>query len=102
MKNRNRYRDHFDSERAASTKVKVLEVTLSIKDRLFSLLALRRGLRRLRKWAIILLIILPILVGIIWAAMAAVEKAYSLSIDKISYDARLKLISKEKTVKLPE
>ena len=48
MKNRNRYRDHFDSERAASTKVKVLEVTLSIKDRLFSLLALRRGLRRLR------------------------------------------------------
>ena len=100
MKNRNRYRDHFDSERAASTKVKVLEVTLSIKDRLFSLLALRRGLRRLRKWAIILLIILPILAGIIWAAMAAVEKAYSLSIDKISYDARLKLISKENAMRI--
>ncbi len=100
MKKRNQYRDHFDSEHAASTKVKVLEAALSIKERLFSLLALRRGLRRLRRWTICLLIIIPILAGIIWGAMTAVEKAYSLSIDKISYDARHKLISKEHAMQI--
>ena len=100
MKKRNQYRNHFRNEHSVSANVKVLEAALSLKDRLFSLVALRRGLRRLRRWSVILLIILSIVAGIVWACMAAVEKAYSLSIDKISFDSRQNLISKEQTLQL--
>ncbi len=100
MKKRNQYRDHFGSSHTATAKVKVLEAALSIKDRLFSMVALRRGLRRLRRGVLILLIVIPVVAGIIWGAMTAVEKAYSLSIDKISYDSRQKLISKEHALRI--
>lgn len=100
MKKRNQYRDHFDSEHSASAKVKVLEAALSLKDRLFSLVALRRGLRRLRYWSLVLLLVVPVVAVLVWGGMTAVEKAYSLSIDKISYDARQKLISKENALRI--
>lgn len=95
MKKRNQYRSH--STRA---NVKVLEKALSLKHRIFSMVALRRGLRRLRRWAIILVIVLPLLAGIIWGGMTAVEKAYDLSIDKVTFDARQKLISKEQAMRI--
>ena len=100
MKKRNKYRAHFDSEHASSANVKLLEAALSLKHRFFSMVALRRGLRRLRRWAIILLIAIPLLAALIWGCMTAVEKAYSLSIDKVSFDARQKLISKEQAMKI--
>lgn len=100
MKNRNQYRRHHREQQAASANVRLLEAALSIKDRLFSIVALRRGLRRLRRWGIILLIVLPLLAALFWGGKAAVEKAYSLSMDKVSFDARQKLISKEQAMKI--
>ena len=100
MKRRNKYRAHFDSEPASSANVKLLEAALSLKHRFFSLVALRRGLRRLRRWTIILLIALPLLAALIWGCMTAVEKAYSLSIDKVTFDARQNLISKEQAMQI--
>lgn len=100
MKNRNKYRSHFSDEHEASANVRVLEAALSLKHRLFSIVALRRGLRRLRRFLLILLILIPVLGGIFWGGKTAVEKAYSLSIDKVSFDARQKLISKEQAMKI--
>ncbi|MBR5194772.1 MAG: FtsQ-type POTRA domain-containing protein [Akkermansia sp.] len=100
MKKRNKYRAHFDGEHASSANVKLLEAALSLKHRFFSMVALRRGLRRLRRWTIILLIALPLLAALIWGCMTAVEKAYSLSIDKVTFDARQKLISKEQAMQI--
>lgn len=100
MKKRNKYRSHFDSEHASSTNVKLLEAALSLRHRFFSMMALRRGLRRLRRWTIILLIAIPLLAALIWGCMTAVEKAYSLSIDKVTFDARQNLISKEQVMQI--
>lgn len=100
MKKRNQYRTHFDSGQSASAKVKLLETALSLKDRLFSMVALRRGLRRLRRWALILIVAASVIAALVWGGMEAVKKAYSLSIDKISYDARQKLISKEQALRI--
>lgn len=100
MKRHNKYRSHFSDKNGASTNVKLLETALSIRDRIFSIVALRRGLRRLKKISLILLIVLPLLAGLIWAGMTAVEKAYELSIDKISYDARHNLVSKEQALQI--
>lgn len=100
MKKRNQYRNHYTDGREASANVRVLEAALSLKHRLFSIVALRRGMRRLRRVLIILLITIPIIAGIIWGCMTAVEKAYSLSIDKVTFDARQKLISKEQALRI--
>ena len=100
MKKRNKYRAHFDGEHASSANVKLLEAALSLKHRFFSMVALRRGLRRLRRWTIILLIALPLLAALIWGCMTAVDKAYSLSIDKVTFDARQNLISKEQAMQI--
>lgn len=100
MAKRNQYRSHYGDEHSASANVKLLEAALSLKQRFFSIVALRRGMRRLRRWVLILLIVIPIIVAIIWGCMAAVEKAYSLSIDKVTFDARQKLISKEQALKI--
>lgn len=100
MAKRNQYRNHYGEDQSASANVRLLEAALSIKHRFFSIVALRRGLRRLRRWVIILLIVIPIITGLIWGGMTAVKKAYSLSIDKVTYDARQKLISKEQALKI--
>ncbi len=98
MKKRNQYRHHYSDNSQSRANIRLLEAALSLKHRLFSMVALRRGLRRLRKWALILLLIIPVVLGIIWGGMTAVEKAYSLSIDKISYESRRGIISKEQAM----
>ncbi len=100
MKKRNQYRSHYNAEKASSANVKLLEAALSIKHRFFSMVALRRGLRRLRRWTLWLILILLLLGGIIWGCLAAVEKAYSLSIDKVTFDSRHNLISKEQALQI--
>ncbi len=100
MKKRNHYRDDFGSSRSAAAKVQILEAALSLKERLFSIVALRRGLRRLRRIVLILLVIIPLLAAIIWGCMVALETAYSLSIEKIGYDSQQKLISKEHALRI--
>lgn len=88
--------------RTAETKenVHLLEKALSLKDRLFSVLALKRGARRLRRWFIALLVILPVGWGVIYSVNYAVEKAYSLSIDNIHYVSRHGLISRSQAMEI--
>ncbi len=94
MKQQNRFRSEQKSN------VHLLEKALSFKDRIFSLIALRRGVRKLRRYLIILLCALPVLYGAWRITEYAIETAYSLSIDNISYKSRRGLISKEQTLKI--
>ncbi len=94
MGKKNRYR----SERRRN--VRLLEKALSIRDRLFSILALKRGLHRLRNWTIILIILAAVGVGIYYSTSYAVDKTYSLSIDNITYESRQHLISKEQALNI--
>ncbi len=95
MSNKNRRRSHTSGQ-----NIRTLEGGLSLKERLFSILALRRGWRRLKRWVLILILSLAITAGAGYAIMLAVEKAYSLSIDHISYESRHKLISKSQAMQL--
>lgn len=93
MKRQNRFRSEQGN-------VHLLEKALSLRDRLFSMLALRRGARRLRRWLLIALCALPVVGGIWYGVDYAIEKAYSLSIDNISYKSRRGLISKEQALQI--
>lgn len=92
MKKLNKYRRQGN--------VKILEKALSISDRLFSMLAVRRGAARLKKILLATLLVAPILAAVVWGISYTIDKAYSLSIEHISYDSRQKLISKEQAMQL--
>ncbi len=92
MAQKNRHR----SERRRN--VRLLEKALSLRDRLFSLMALRRGLRRLRYGLVVLVLLAIVGAGIYYSTIYAVDKTYSLSIDNITYDSRQRLISKEQAL----
>ena len=94
MAKQNKYRSEKEE------KVQLLEKALSIKDRIFSMLALRRGARRLRRWFLIALIAAPICWGIYEGINYALEKAYALSIDNIHYTSRHKLISRAQAMEI--
>lgn len=81
-------------------KVRILEKTLSLWDRNFSKLAFRRGLQRAKRWLLILLIALPVLALVGTGIYLGIDKAYSMSIDNITYESRQKLISKQQAMKL--
>lgn len=81
-------------------KVRILEQALSIRDRLFSALALRRGLRRAKIWLLILTISVPLLMLLGMWVYHCVDKAYSMSIDNITYESQQKIISKEQAMKI--
>lgn len=93
MKRQNRYRNE-------QVNVQLLEKALSLKDRLFSIVALKRGARRLRRWALIALIAAPVLVGVYFAISYAVEKAYSMNLEKVSYKSRQDLIDKASAMQI--
>ncbi len=94
MPQKNRYRS------ARRRKVRLLEKALSLRDRLFSLMALKRGLHRLRLGLVILALLAAVGVGIYYFTIYAVDKAYSLSIENITYDSRQRLISKEQALEI--
>lgn len=85
---------------ADPSNVKLLERALSLRERLFSLIAVRRGLKRLWKWIKILLIAAPIAVILWYAVNYALEMAYGLSIDHISYKSQRGIINKEQALKI--
>lgn len=94
-KNRNRYRSQ-----ARGQNVKLLEDALAFRARVFDKLAFRRGMARARRWLLMGLLLLPLLALVGTAVYIGLDKAYSLSIDNISYESRQKLISKEQAMKL--
>ncbi len=95
MKQRNRYR----SERRGQN-IRLLEKALSLRDRLFSLVALRRGLSRLRYWAIVLALVAAIGAGVFFSGRYAVGKAYSMSMDKVSFESTKHIINKEQALEI--
>lgn len=80
--------------------VRLLEKALSFSDRVFSRAALVRTLRRLRRWVLYLLLALPLLLAAAWGIRYSIDKAYSMSIDNISYESRQKIISKEQALEI--
>ena len=92
MKKGNRYRRQGN--------VKILEKALSIRDALFSRLAVRRGAKRLRKIFFLLLLIIPVCYGIFRAVTYTIDKAYSLSIDHVDYASARGFITKEHVMKM--
>lgn len=92
MKQQNRYRGE------QTTNVKLLEQALSLKERLFSMLAVRRGARRLQRWLKALLIILPIAAILLYVVDYALEKTYGLSIDHISFKSQRGIINKDQVM----
>lgn len=93
MKSGNRPRSHKQN-------MQVLEQALSLRDRLFSLIAVKRGLKRLKRWALTLLWLIPLLGGISYLCRYAIEQAGSLSIEKVSYKSRHDMINKEQAMQL--
>ena len=92
MKRGNRYRRQGN--------VKLLEKALSIKDALFSRLAVRRGAKRLRKGFLLLLLIAPICYGIFKGVTYTIDKAYSLSIEHVAFASSRGFITKEHVMKM--
>ncbi len=80
--------------------VRLLEKALSFSDRVFSRAGLVRGLRWLRRWMLYLLLALPLLLAAAWGIRYSIDKAYSMSIDNISYESRQKIISKEQALEI--
>lgn len=99
MKSRamNRYRRRQDTH-----NVRRLESALSLTNRLFSRTAFKRGVQRMRRWLLMLLCAAPFLWLIYWGVNYALEKAYSMSIDNISYESRQHLISREQALRILE
>lgn len=88
--------------RKSSCDVQTLEKALSLKDRLFSVLALRRGARRLKKYFLIALILLPILAVALAGIRYAFLKAYHMELEKISYKSTHDIIDKESILQMLE
>lgn len=93
MKRQNRYRHE-------QVNVQLLEKALSLKDRLFSVVAFKRGARRLRRWLLIALAAVPVLVALYYAIDYAVEKAYSMNLEKVSFKSRHDLIDKASVMQM--
>lgn len=100
MKQRNQYRSLYKREQSSSSKVKLLETAFSLKERFFSKVAWRRGWRKFRRWGIILLPVLLLIAGIVWACLVTLQNVHQLSIDNISFDSRQKIISKEQAMQI--
>lgn len=92
MKKGNRYRRQGN--------VKLLEKALSVRDALFSRLAVRRGAKRLRKIFLILLLIVPVCYGIYRGVSYTIEKAYSLSIERVEFASSRGFITKENVMNM--
>ena len=94
MKPQNQYRGE---QRA---KMKLLEKALSLQHRLFSLLAFKRGARRMLRFLKLALMLLPLLAVLWYVGLYALEKAYGLSIDHISYKSLRGIISKDQAMRI--
>ena len=77
MKNsRNRYRSE-------SSNVRSLERRLSLRERLFSMLAIRRGKQRVKRGIKVFLVALPLLFLVWYSIDYALDMAYGMSVGHI-------------------
>ena len=95
MKPQNRYRQ-------SQGNVKQLEKKLSLVHRLFSMLAFKRGTRRMLRWLKLCVLLAPVVALLFYAGKYAFDKAYGLSIEHISYKTLRGIVSKEQALDILE
>lgn len=94
MKPQNKYRSQ------QKPNIRLLEQALSIKDRLFSMIAVKRGAKRARRW-FVFAIVFVILAWIAWevggyAVSYAVGQANSLAVENVTTKSLHKMMPRER------
>ena len=76
-------RDSISSHEVSN--VRELEKYLSLRDRLFSLLAIRRGVLRLKRCLKLAILIVPLIALLVLGIRFVLEKAYGLNVEQIHF-----------------
>lgn len=96
MKNSpNRYRTP-----KAQDNVRELEKELSFKERLFSILALKRGMNRLSKWMLIVVLALAVGTGLTYFGFYLFDAAYGRNLQSITYTSKHGILSKQQMLNM--
>lgn len=86
--------------RSETSNVRSLEKLLSLRERLFSMLAFKRGARRVKRGLKLLFIALP-LIALAWLGIDyALDMAYGLSVEHINFQSRHGIVNKEQALRL--
>ncbi len=84
------------------SNVRRLEKHMSLWNRLFNLLAVRRGALRLRRWLKLALLLVPIF-ALLWIGVSyLLEKAYGLSVEQIRFKSADDIINKQQALDILE
>ncbi|HIX89145.1 MAG TPA: FtsQ-type POTRA domain-containing protein [Candidatus Akkermansia intestinavium] len=92
----NRYRPRNEDRNIVSR----LEKMLPFWERLWSRMTLRRILSSLKRWLLVTVLAAAALVGLFFVVYYAIDKAASLSIDKINIQSRHGMIDRDEILKL--
>lgn len=84
--------------RPDKSSVKRLEKMLALRQRLFSLLTIRRSAIRLRSFGKTLLMVLPAAVLLYLGVQYMLDKAYGLSVERIVFKSRHGILNKERAL----
>ena len=92
----NRYRPRNEDRNIVSR----LEKMLPFWERLWSRMTLRRILSSLKRWLLVTVLAAAALVGLFFVVYYAIDKAASLSIDKINIQSRHGMIDRDEILTL--
>ena len=84
----------------AQENVKALEKELSFKERIFSILAFKRGINRLSKWMLVTVIALPVIIALVYAVLYLFNSAYGSDIQTINYTSKHNILNKQQVMNM--
>lgn len=84
----------------AQENIRELEKQLSFKERLFSILAFKRGMNRLSKWTLIVVISIAAIVGLTYIVRCIFDSAYGSEIRVINYTSKHNILSKQQVMSM--
>ena len=93
-----RNKNKFRETPKAGDNVRTVEGSLTLRERLFSAISLLRAWMRVKRAARCTAIILPIALLLFWGIRYAVNQAYRLGIDNITYESTHKIIGREQAL----
>ena len=82
----------------AQENIRELEKQLSFKERLFSILAFKRGINRLSKWTLIVVLSLAAIVGLTYTVRCIFDSAYGSEIQNVNYTSKHNILSKQQVM----
>ena len=82
----------------AQENIRELEKQLSFKERLFSILAFKRGINRLSKWTLIVVLSLAAIVGLTYIVRCIFDSAYGSEIQNVNYTSKHNILSKQQVM----